>query len=85
MMKGLLLAAVAVGAAVTAAAPAEARQGCGAGFHRGPQGRCRPNAGPGRVVVVRPAIGVYYGGRGWWDGRRYWQHRYRYNRGWRYR
>jgi hypothetical protein len=39
----------------------------------------------GAVVVAGPRIGVYYGGRGWWDGHRYWRHRYRWHAGWRYR
>ena len=82
-MKKILLAALAVGASLTVASAAEARQGCGAGFHRGPQGRCRPNRG--QAVVARPVIGVFYRGQGYWDGRRYWQHRYRRNGGWRYR
>jgi len=78
------LAMLAVSAILTAA-PAEARQGCGVGFHRGPQGVCRPNR---PVVVVRPgvpAIGVYHPGRGYWDGHRYWAHRYWHRGGWRYR
>lgn len=32
-----------------------------------------------------PAIGVYVGGHGYWDGHRYWGHRYPYHGGWRYR
>jgi hypothetical protein len=39
--------------------------------------------GPG-VVVSTPVIGVYYGGRGWWDGHRYWRHRHRIHGHWRY-
>lgn len=83
-MRMLLLAAIATGAALTLTAPAEARQACGAGAHRGPNGYCRPNRG--RVVVApRARIGVFYPGRGYWDGRRYFQHRYRWHGGWRYR
>jgi hypothetical protein len=63
-------------------ATAIARDGCGVNFHRGPAGRCRPNA---TRVVVRPAIGIFYPGRGYWDGRRYWKQRYRHHNGWRYR
>jgi hypothetical protein len=37
------------------------------------------------VVVGGPRIGVFYGGRGWWDGHRYWGHRDRWHGGWRYR
>lgn len=44
--------------------------GCGAGFHRGPNGGCRPNGGPvvvGRPVVVGAPRYFYYGGRRcWW-------------------
>ncbi|MEG8038841.1 hypothetical protein QP166_05590 [Sphingomonas sp. LR60] len=83
-MRMLLLAAIATGAALTVAIPAEARQGCGVGAHRAPNGYCRPNRG--RAVVVRPSrIGVYHPGRGYWDGHRYWAHRYRWHGGWRYR
>lgn len=83
-MRKILLTAIAAGAALTVVAPAEARQGCGAGAHRGPAGYCRPNRG--RVVVApRLRIGGFYSGRGYWDGRRYWGHRYRHHGGWRYR
>lgn len=87
IMKKIVSTAMAMLAvsAIMTAAPAEARQGCGVGFHRGPQGVCRPNR---PVVVVRPgvpAIGVYQPGRGYWDGRRYWAHRYWHRGGWRYR
>ena len=30
-------------------------------------------------------IGIFYAGHGWWDGHRYWGHRYRFHGGWRYR
>jgi hypothetical protein len=39
----------------------------------------------GYVAVGGPRIGVFYGGHGWWDGHRYWGHRYAYHGGWRYR
>jgi hypothetical protein len=39
--------------------------GCGAGFHRGPNGGCRPNGGA--VVVGAPRTYFMYGGRRcWW-------------------
>ena len=82
-MKRMIGLALAASIAFVATGTAEARQGCGPGFHRGPYGACRPNRGP--VVVGAPAIGVFYSGRGYWDGRRYWQHRDRWHGGWRYR
>ncbi|WP_010188382.1 GCG_CRPN prefix-to-repeats domain-containing protein [Sphingomonas sp. PAMC 26605] len=84
-MKKLLLIALAVSAAVTSIAPAEAGQGCGPGFHRGPNNGCRPNRGPAVVAIGVPRIGVFYHGRGYWDGNRYWGHRDRWHGGWRYR
>jgi hypothetical protein len=83
MRKMLLASIAAAGAAMMFAAPAEAAQGCGAGLHRTPNGRCVPNRvvrGPhGRVV------GVYYPGRGYWSDGRYWKHRYRRHGRWAYR
>jgi hypothetical protein len=40
--------------------------GCGAGFHRGPEGGCRPN---GREVIVVPGAAVIVEGRGPCGGR----------------
>ena len=89
-MKHLLLAAtIAAGALLGTAMPVSARDGCGAGFHARPSGRCVPNRGPGYRPGYRPGptliIGNYYRGRGYWDGRRYWHNRYRHHNGWRYR
>jgi hypothetical protein len=91
-MKKTMMFALAAGAALTFASAALAEGGCGAGFHRGPYGHCRPNGGPGPVVVgpgvvAAPgvAIGVFYPGRGYWDGHRYYWHRDRWHGGWRYR
>ena len=87
-MKALIAIALAAGATLVAATPADARQGCGPGFHRGPYGHCRPNRGNGAVVAVTPGgalvVGNYYNGRGYWDGRRYWRHRHRWHHDWRY-
>lgn len=84
-MKKMLLAAAALGVALTAST-AEARQGCGPYGHRDYYGRCVPNRGPGPVAVAPGLIiGNFYAGRGWWDGHRYWHERYRYSGGWRYR
>ncbi len=83
-MKKFVLAAVCAGAALVAVSSASAEGGCGRGFHRGPYGGCRPNGG---AVFVAPglAIGTFYPGHGYWDGRRYWGHRDRWHGGWRYR
>lgn len=88
-MKKLILAALAAGSMIALAAPADAAQGCGPGFHRGAYGHCRPNrpvAGPGVGIAVGPlVIGNFYAGRGYWDGHRYWAHRERWHGHWRYR
>ncbi|WP_116092430.1 GCG_CRPN prefix-to-repeats domain-containing protein [Sphingomonas crusticola] len=84
-MKKYLLLALAAGATLVAAAPADARQGCGPGGHRDYYGHCRPNRGPVYAGPRTLVIGTYYPGRGYWDGRRYYQHRERWHRGWRYR
>ncbi|MDE1915513.1 MAG: hypothetical protein KGJ57_10805 [Sphingomonadales bacterium] len=96
MIRTYLLAAMASGlVAMAVASPAQAREGCGRGWHRGPAGHCRPNVPPphhGRPGVAigvpgGPAlvIGRFYPGRGYWDGRRYWHHRERWHGRWRYR
>jgi hypothetical protein len=51
---------------------------CGAGYY------APGYYGPGYYGPA-PVIGVYYSGRGWWDGHRYWGHRYAWHGGWRYR
>ena len=75
-MKTILAIALAatVGTGMIAVSPADARGGCGMGFHRGPRGACLAN---------NP--GGFYHGYGYWDGHRYWQHRDRFQGGWRYR
>ena len=86
-MKKLLLAAAAIGVALTATT-ADARQGCGPGGHRDYYGRCVPNRGPGPVLVAPGlVIGNFYRNRGYWDGQRYWHQRYREHnrREWRFR
>jgi hypothetical protein len=85
VVKMIIAAALAAGVARTAVSPADARQGCGPGHHRGPYGGCRINrdrmmARPGVLVVDR-----FHHGRGYWDGHRYWQHRARWHNGSRYR
>jgi hypothetical protein len=84
-MKKLVLAIVAVGTLFGTVSAANAAQGCGAGWHRGPYGRCHPNRGPVAVVPGPVTVGVFYRHRGWWDGHRYWWHRERWHGSWRYR
>jgi len=76
-----------LGLTVSISAPADARDGCGAGTHRGAAGRCRPNLMRRGPVVVLPGlvIGRRYEGRGYWDGHRYWARREHNSRHWRYR
>jgi hypothetical protein len=83
-MRKLILSALAASAAITGSVPADARQGCGIGYHRGSYGRCIANR-PYGVAPRPPVVGVYYAGRGYWFGGRYWTHRYRWHGGWRYR
>ena len=84
-MKTMIAFALAAVATVAAASSANARDGCGRGYHRGPHGHCRPNwrHGPPAVVVV-PEAGRWYEGRGWWDGHRYWRHRRHRHGRWHY-
>jgi hypothetical protein len=75
----LIAAAVSVSATASQAMPFESNQtqdslvvpvagGCGVGFHRGPNGGCRPNVGGPAVVVAPGAVvvapGAPCGGRG---------------------
>ncbi len=80
-MKKTMMALLGAAAAMAVVSSAHAAGGCGPGFHRGPYAGCRPNGGP---VVVGPALGVFYPGRGYWDGHRYWGHRNAWHGGWRY-
>jgi hypothetical protein len=50
-----LFAAVLVAGTLAGFGAAEAAQGCGPGFHRGPYGGCRPNGG---AVIVAPRVVV---------------------------
>jgi hypothetical protein len=83
MFKKALLATLAAGLTLASVSAADAAGGCGPGFHRGPYDGCRPNRGP--VLVGAPGIGIFYPGRGYWDGHRYWANRYAWHGGWRYR
>ena len=83
-MKKFILTALITVTALGAASSADAAQGCGRGFHRGPYGRCFANGGP-YARGPGPVLGVFYPGRGYWSGGRYWGHRYGWHGGWRYR
>ena len=79
-MKALTVLGLATVLAIGTASAADARQGCGLGFHRNFQGICVPN---GRQPVW--IVGRYYPGRGYWYGGRWYHRRYPYRHGWRYR
>ena len=81
-MKKLAMLTLCVAASATLAGSAFAADGCGAGFHRNAYGHCRPN---GVAVAPGLVIGNFYAGRGYWDGHRYWHHRFHDHGGWRYR
>jgi hypothetical protein len=73
-MKYLFAAALVATTVVGFGATADAAGGCGPGFHRGPYGGCRPNAGVvvvrrPPVVVVAPRARVCPGGFVWRYGR----------------
>jgi len=76
-MKALIALAAASLVAIVAAAPAGARQGCGPGMHRIPNGMCVPNRGRTQVY----GVGRYYPGHGYW----YRNNRNRAHNSWRYR
>jgi len=83
-MKKIVFTALAAAAMLAALVPAEAAQGCGPGFHRGPHDHCRPNRAVS-IGVPPLVIGTFYPGHGYWDGHRYWMRRERWHGGWRYR
>jgi hypothetical protein len=70
-MKMLIALAAASVVAIAAASPADARQGCGPGFHRAPNGACRPNRDQQQMQWVE---GRYYPGHGYWYHNQ-WRHR----------
>lgn len=67
--------------AMVASTPAAARQGCGPGFHRAPNGVCRPNRDNryNRYRRMHWIEGRYYAGHGYWWHNRWYQHRHRRN------
>jgi hypothetical protein len=81
VMKTLIAIGLATAiAATTAAVPAQAREGCGKGFHRTPNGMCRPNRG----TQARWIEGHYYRGQGYWWHNRWYKQRQRRNGVWIY-
>ena len=71
----IALGAAAAMALVSSATPASAREGCGKGFHRTPNGMCRPNRG----TQARWIEGHYYRGQGYWWHNRWYKQRQRRN------
>jgi len=53
-MNKFLVVAFALAVSLATASAADARGGCGIGWHRGPYGGCRRNEGP---VIVGPVVG----------------------------
>ena len=79
-MKALIALGAAAIIGIAAATPAQARQGCGPGFHRAFNGMCRPNRG----TAIRYVEGQFYAGRGYWWHNRWYHRRHRRNGVWIY-
>jgi len=79
-MKTLIALGLATAMVGLAAAPAQAREGCGRGFHRAYNGMCRPNRG----TPMRYVEGHYYAGQGYWYRNRWYHQRHRRNGVWIY-
>ena len=79
-MKNLIAIGAAALAVTVASVPAQAREGCGNGYHRTPYGNCRANKG----TYARYVEGQYYHGRGYYWHNRWYQHRHRQNGVWIY-
>lgn len=80
-MKSLVaLGAALMIATVAASSPAQAREGCGRGFHRAMNGMCRPNRG----TQERWMEGHYYTGQGYWHQNRWYHRRHRQHGVWIY-
>jgi hypothetical protein len=88
LIKNFLFGALCAAATIAAVSPADAAGHCGLKYHRDPYGRCRLNLN-GALIESTPRgniqVGVFYPGRGYWDGNRYWWHRDAWHGGWRYR
>jgi hypothetical protein len=79
-MRVLIALGAATIIATAVASPAQAREGCGPGFHRAWNGMCRANRG----TYARYVEGQYYSGRGYYWHNRWYQHRHRRNGIWIY-
>jgi hypothetical protein len=79
-MKTLFALGAAAIVATAAASPAQAREGCGRGFHRAMNGMCRPNRG----TEMRWIEGRYYSGYGYRWHNRWYQRRHRRHGVWIY-
>lgn len=79
-MRYAAIAALALGLVTGAAGTAEARDGCGPGFHRGFHGVCRPNFGP-RPFVYGYGYRPYRSRVGWYGGPRFHRGGYGWHRG----
>jgi hypothetical protein len=97
MRKALILTVAGVASLVAFAPAAQARDGCGDGWHRNIYGDCRPNVyhryygardrylyDRDRDVVLDFDIGTFYPGRGYWSGDRFYMHRSWDGDDWRY-
>jgi hypothetical protein len=74
-MKTLIALGAAAMIATVVASPAQAREGCGPGFHRAGNGMCRPDRG----TQMRWVEGHYYQGHGYWWHNRWYHQRHRQN------
>lgn len=76
MIRTLVMPVALAAGVLMAGSSAEARDGCGPGFHRNPYGWCRPNLGyrPFVYVPVYPRVGYrwHYGYRYPWHRRFAW-------------
>lgn len=79
-MKSLIAIGAAAIIATVAAAPAQAREGCGRNYHRAANGMCRADRG----TRERWLEGQYYQGRGYYWHNRWYQRRHRRNGVWIY-
>ncbi len=85
-MNRFIAATLTAGMMIAGVSAVDARDGCGPGGYRGPHGHCRPlRGGPGFGGAGVLVVGQHYPGRGYWDGRRYYQHRDRFHGDYRYR